>query len=164
VKVRTASFSDAVSEITHRSKERTSSSISETYTGSGKNTWRFGNTALSGTVGVGNLALFYRNSKHFSCHWALVWRALGFRCGDDFQKTTILSLWLSRYFVGTSKFIRMCVHSRNTSSSEDISRVRCAKRNHGGFETEHRRRSGSNFSQHTARSDAELPETLAGMC
>jgi len=34
----------------------------------------------------------------------------------------------------------------------------------GGFETEHQRRSGSNFSQHAATSDAELPETLGGMC
>jgi len=27
------------------------------YTGSGRNTWPFGNTALSGTVGVGSLSL-----------------------------------------------------------------------------------------------------------
>jgi hypothetical protein len=31
------------------------------------------------------------------------------------------------------------------------------------FETEHQGRSGSNFSQHAATSDAELPETLGGM-
>jgi hypothetical protein len=34
----------------------------------------------------------------------------------------------------------------------------------GGFEREHKVRSGSNFSQHAAASDAELPETLWGMC
>jgi hypothetical protein len=34
----------------------------------------------------------------------------------------------------------------------------------GGLETEHQGRSGSNFSQHAATSDAELPETLPGMC
>jgi hypothetical protein len=34
----------------------------------------------------------------------------------------------------------------------------------GGFETEHEGRSGSNFSQHAATSEAELPETLGGMC
>jgi len=34
----------------------------------------------------------------------------------------------------------------------------------GGFETEHEGRSGSNFSQHAAKSEAELPETLGGMC
>jgi hypothetical protein len=33
-----------------------------------------------------------------------------------------------------------------------------------GFETEHQGRSGRNFSQHAATSDAELPETLDGMC
>jgi hypothetical protein len=37
-------------------------------------------------------------------------------------------------------------------------------KDNGGFETEHQGRSGSNFSQHAATSDAELPETLAGMC
>jgi hypothetical protein len=32
------------------------------------------------------------------------------------------------------------------------------------LETEYEGRSGSNFSHHAATSDAELPETLAGMC
>jgi hypothetical protein len=36
-------------------------------------------------------------------------------------------------------------------------------KDNGGFETEHQERSGSNFSQHAATSDAELPETLQGM-
>jgi hypothetical protein len=34
----------------------------------------------------------------------------------------------------------------------------------GGFETEHWGRSVSNFSQHATTSEAELPETLGGMC
>jgi hypothetical protein len=34
----------------------------------------------------------------------------------------------------------------------------------GGFEREHQGRSGSNFSHRAEKSDAELPETLAGMC
>jgi len=48
------------------------------------------------------------------------------------------------------------VRSRNTSSSEDISRagVRKETKDNGGFETEHNGRSGSNFSQHAATSDA----------
>jgi len=37
-------------------------------------------------------------------------------------------------------------------------------KDNSGFETEHLRRSGSSFSHHAATSDAELPETLAGMC
>jgi len=42
--------------------------------------------------------------------------------------------------------------------------VRKETRSNGGLETEHQRRSGGNFSHHAARSDAELPEKLAGMC
>jgi hypothetical protein len=41
--------------------------------------------------------------------------------------------------------------------------VRKETKDSGGFETEHQG-SGSNFSHHAATSDAELPETLAGMC
>jgi hypothetical protein len=37
-------------------------------------------------------------------------------------------------------------------------------KDNSGFETEHLGRSGSNLSHHAATSDAELPETLAGMC
>jgi len=37
-------------------------------------------------------------------------------------------------------------------------------KDNGGFETEHQGKSGSNFSHHAPMSDAELPETLAGMC
>jgi len=36
-------------------------------------------------------------------------------------------------------------------------------KDNGGFETEQQGRSGSNFSQHAATSDAEFPETLGGM-
>jgi hypothetical protein len=42
--------------------------------------------------------------------------------------------------------------------------VRKDTKNNGGFETEHQRRSGSSFSQHAATSDAELAQTLGGMC
>jgi hypothetical protein len=41
--------------------------------------------------------------------------------------------------------------------------VRKETKNHGGFETD-QGKSGSNFSQHAATSDAQLPETLGGMC
>jgi hypothetical protein len=37
-------------------------------------------------------------------------------------------------------------------------------KDNGRFETEHQGRSDSIFSQHAATSDAELPETLGGMC
>ena len=52
----------------------------------------------------------------------LLWRRI--------SKTTILPR-LRGYFVGTSIFIGTSVPSRNTSSSEDISRARCTKRNQG---------------------------------
>jgi len=40
--------------------------------------------------------------------------------------------------------------------------IRKETRDNGGFETEHQGRSCSNFFQHAATSDAELPETLEG--
>jgi hypothetical protein len=59
--------------------------------------------------------------EHWSVeHWAFT--------VETFQKTTVLS-WLRGYFVGTSIFIGTSVPNRNTSSSEDISRARCTKRN-----------------------------------
>jgi len=42
--------------------------------------------------------------------------------------------------------------------------VRKKTKDNSGFEAEHQGRSGSNFSQHAATSDAELPEMLGGMC
>jgi hypothetical protein len=42
--------------------------------------------------------------------------------------------------------------------------VRKETKENSEFETEHQGRSGSSFSQRAATSDAELPETFAGMC
>jgi hypothetical protein len=42
--------------------------------------------------------------------------------------------------------------------------VRKETKGNGGFEIEPQGRHGSNFSHHAATSDAELSETLAGMC
>jgi len=42
--------------------------------------------------------------------------------------------------------------------------LRKETKDNGGLETEHQGRSGSSFFQHAATSDAELTETLAGMC
>jgi len=100
-----------------------------------------------------------------SCHVALVCRASGFYCGDVFKKQ------------------RFCLDSEDISSalqysSERVSLVaillplgisqekviRKEAKDNGGFETEHQGRSGSNFSQHAATSDAELLEKLGGMC
>jgi hypothetical protein len=40
--------------------------------------------------------------------------------------------------------------------------VRKENKDNGELETEHQGRTGSNFSHHAAKSDAELPETLVG--
>jgi len=42
--------------------------------------------------------------------------------------------------------------------------VRKETKDDSRLETEHQGRSGSSFSHHAATTDAELPETLAGMC
>jgi len=59
----------------------------------------------------------------------------------------------------------MSVPGCNTSSSGDISRARCMKRNQGQQWTRNRTsgKKCSNFSHHAATSDAELPETLVEM-
>jgi hypothetical protein len=42
--------------------------------------------------------------------------------------------------------------------------VRKETKDNGRFKTGHQGRSGNNFSQHFTMSEAELPETLGGMC
>jgi hypothetical protein len=42
--------------------------------------------------------------------------------------------------------------------------VRKETKNNGGFETEHQGRNDSNSFHHASSSDAQLPETLGGMC
>jgi len=124
-------------------------------------------TVVSGTVGVGNLSLraLLARLKAFQLPRSAGLYSIGLSLWRCISKTTILS-WLRGYFVGTSIFIGTSVPSRNTSSSEDISKARCTKRNPGKRWIWNRTsgRSGSNFSQHAATSDAELPETHGGMC
>jgi len=106
--------------------------LSLLHTGSGRNTGRFFKTAVSGTVVVGNLSLsaLLARLKAFQLPWSAGLLSIGLLLWRQFSKTTILS-WLSWYFVGTSIFIGTSVPSRNTSSSEDISRTWCMKRNQG---------------------------------
>jgi hypothetical protein len=42
--------------------------------------------------------------------------------------------------------------------------VRKETKDNGGFKTEHQGRSGKLFSQHGVTNDADLLETLGGMC
>jgi len=83
--------------------QRTSNQCTE----SGRNTWRFCNTAVSRIVGVRNLSLsaLLARLKAFQLPWSAGLYSIGLSLWRRISKTTILSLWLSGYFVGTSIFI-----------------------------------------------------------
>ena len=93
----------------------------------------FEKKVVSGTFGVGNLSLsvLLVRLKAFQLPWSAGLQNIGFSLWTRFSKTTILLLWLSWYFVGTSIFIGISVPSYYTSSSGDIWRARCTKRNQG---------------------------------
>jgi len=124
-----------------------------------------------------------------SCEWNR-WRGEFFldRPSSETQSISVaMELWsVEHRAFGVETYLkkqRFCLDSENISSvlqysSERVSLVailfplrvpqeqgvRKETKDNGGFETEHQGRSGSNFSQHAAMSDAELPETLGGMC
>jgi hypothetical protein len=135
------------------------------YTGSGRNTRWFGKTVVSGTVGMGNLYLsaLLARLKAFHLPWSTGLYSIGLLLWRCISKTMILS-WLRGYFIGTSIFIGTSVPSRSSLRLSQKQGVRKETKGNGGFETEHQGRSGSNFSQHAAISDALLPEMLGGMC
>ena len=136
-------------------------------TGSGRNTWRFCKTVVSRTVGVWEFVLERSSSE-----------------------TQSISFDMERWYVEHRAFAvvtfqkqRFCLDSEDISSAlqyslEWVSLVavllplrisqeqglRKETKDNGGFVTEHQGRSGSNFSQPAATSDAKLAETLAGMC
>jgi hypothetical protein len=102
---------------------------------------------------------------HFSCHGALVCRASGFCCGDVFKK--------QRFFRDSEDILSALQYSSERESLVAVllplrisqeQGVRKETKDSGGFETEYQGRSGSNFPQHAATSEAELPEMLGGMC
>jgi hypothetical protein len=90
---------------------------------------------------------------------------LGFCCGDLFQKQQFCLdaediLSVIQYL--SERVFLVAIHLPQKISQEQGVQKETKKNN--GFETELQGRSGSNFSQHAATSDAELPETLEGMC
>ena len=100
---------------------------------------------------------------HFSCHGALVCTASGFCCRDVFQK---------RFCLGSEDISSALQYSLERVSLVAIliplgisqeQGVRKETKDNGEFGTEHRGRSGSNFSQHAGTSDAELQKHL-GEC
>jgi hypothetical protein len=125
-----------------------------------------------------------------SCEWNR-WRG-EFVLERSSSETESISVAMERWSVEHRAFAvetylkkqRFCLDSEDVSSaipysSERVSLVallllpmrisqeqgvRKDTKDNGGFETDHQGRSGSSFSQHAAKSDAELPETLGGMC
>jgi hypothetical protein len=90
---------------------------------------------------------------------------LGFCCGDVFKK--------QRFSLNSEDILSALQCSLERVSLAAIllplrisyeQGVRKETKDNGGFETEHQGRSGSNFFQHAAKNNAELPETLGGMC
>ena len=122
---------------------------------------------MSETVGVGHLSLsaLLARLKHFSCHGALDCRASGFCCGDLFQKERFCldSEDISSALQYSSERVSLVTKLHPLRISQEQG-VRKETKGNREFETEQQGRSGSNFSQHAATSDAELPETLGGMC
>ena len=110
-------------------------------------------------------ALFLRDSKHLSCHGALVCRASGFCCEDVFQKQRFCLDWedISSALQYSSERVSLVAVLLPLRISQEQG-VRKENKDSGGFETEHHGRSGSNSSKHAATSDAELREKLGGMC
>jgi len=115
--------------------------------------------------GFKGLNVLLAKLKEFQLPWSAGLYSIGLLLWRRISKTTILS-WLRGYFVGTSIFIGMSVPTYNTSSSEDISIAKCTKRNQGQRCIWNRtsRKKWQSSSQHAATSEAELPETLVGMC
>jgi len=71
-------------------------------TESDRNTWRFCNTALSLSALVARL-------KAFQLPWSNSLYSIALSLWRRISKSTVLSLWLGRYFVGTSILIRTTV-------------------------------------------------------
>jgi hypothetical protein len=110
------------------------------------------------------LALFYRDSKHFTCHGALVCRALSFCCGDNFQKQrfSLYSEDISSALQYSSEQVSLVAILLLLRISQEQG-VRKETKDNDGFETEHQGRSGSNFSHHAASNNAELLEMRGRM-
>jgi hypothetical protein len=90
---------------------------------------------------------------------------LGFCCGVVFQKQRFCrdSEDISSALQYSSERVSLVAILLTLRISQEQG-VRKETKDNGGFETKHQGRSGSNFSQHAATSDAELAETFAGMC
>jgi hypothetical protein len=95
----------------------------------------------------------------------MVCRASGFCCGDVFKKQRFCldSEDISSALQYSSERVSLVAIRLPLEKSQEQG-VRKETKDNGGFATELQGRSGSNFSQHAATSNAKLPETLGGMC
>ena len=96
--------------------------------------------------------------------WSVEHRA--FRYGDGFQKQRFCrcdSEDISSALQYSSERVSLVAILLPVRISQEQG-VRKETKDNGGLETEHQEGSGSSFSHHAATSDAELSETLAGMC
>jgi hypothetical protein len=131
----------------------------------GRNTWRFGKTVVS--CWRGEFVLERSTSEAQSISFVMERWSVGHR-----------AFAVETYLKNNDSLLTQDISSALQYSSERVSLVAILiplgifqeqgvwkeTKEYGGFETEHRGRSGSNFSQHAAMSEAELPETLGGMC
>jgi hypothetical protein len=138
------------------------------YTGSGRNTWRFCKTVVSGTVGVGNLTYERSSTETRSIsvameRWSVEHRAFTVEAYLKNNDSVLTQRIFRRHFPYSSERVSLVAILLLLRISQEQGVWKETKYK-GGFETEHQGRSGSNFSQHAATSDAELPETLGEMC
>ena len=91
---------------------------------------------------------------------------MGFCCGDVFQKQRFCrcdSVDIPSALQYSAERVSLVAILLPLRISQEQG-VRKETKDNGGFVTEHQGRGGSNFSQHAATSEAELPETLGGIC
>jgi hypothetical protein len=116
---------------------------------------------VSGIVGVGEF-VFERSSSETQSilvamerrsveHWAFAVETY-FKNNDSVVVTQRIFRRHS-IFIGTTVSLTAVLLPLRISQEQD---VRKGNKDNGGFKTEHQGRSGSNFSQHAAVSDAEL--------
>jgi len=122
---------------------------------------------VSGTIGMGNLSLsaLLARLKAFQLSRSTVYRASGFRCGDVFQKQQFCldSEDISSALQYSSEWVSLVAILLPLKISQEQC-VRKETKDNRGYETEHQGRSGSNFYQHAATSDAGNFQYCLGEC
>jgi hypothetical protein len=120
---------------------------------------------VSGTIGVGYLSLsaLLSRLKAFQLPWSAGLYSIGLLLWRRIKKQRLLldSEDISSALQYSSERVSLVAILLPLRISQEQGEE---TKDNGEFETVHQGRSGSNFSQHAATCDAELPETLRGMC